>query len=294
MAWAKSTVSTRYGKVAVIDSGGSGLPLVMLHGASASKEAFDRQFEASLATTHRLIALDFVGHGESEDALDPGAAYALGGLAASVEDVLAALGVARAVILGWSLGGHVAIEMMEVAPHLLAGVILTGTPPVGHGPLALLRAFQPRREMLFSSKVDFTRHQSELFARLCYGELASPTLFQAIARCDGRSRPIVFRSLTKRTGRSQKAIVEQTDLPVAIINGAAEPVTRLSYLDSLRLPNLWSGACHVIEGAGHSPFLQRPQRYNDLLKRFLVTVEGAGAVDSTWAARPNIPVRASA
>lgn len=294
MAWAKSTVSTRFGKVAVIDGGGSGLSVVMLHGASASKEAFERQFEAGLAARHRLIALDFVGHGESEDALDPEAAYTLGGLAGSVEDVLAALGVTSAVILGWSLGGHVAIEMMDVTPHLLAGVILTGAPPVGHGPLALLRAFQPRLEMLFSSRVDFTLHQAEQFARLCYGELASPALFQAIARCDGRSRPIVFRSLTKKTGRSQKTIVEQTDLPVAIINGAAEPVTRLSYLDGLRLPNLWSGACHVIEGAGHSPFLQRPQRYNDLLQRFLVAVEGAGAVDSNWATQPNSPVRASA
>jgi pimeloyl-ACP methyl ester carboxylesterase len=66
---------TRHGRVAVSDSdsdsdsgsGGAGPAILLIHGNSACKEAFARQFSA-LRADHRLIAFDLPGHGVSDNA----------------------------------------------------------------------------------------------------------------------------------------------------------------------------------------------------------------------------------
>lgn len=274
MAFSNTTVMSGHGNISLNDNRGAGLPLLMLHGTGASKDVFDVQFQSALANQHRLIAMDFPGHGGSDDAADPEASYSLAGMASVVVDVLDALDIPKVAVLGWSLGGHVAIEMVRSRPDRLSGVLLTGTPPPAHGPVALLRAFQLRPEMLFSSKVHFTPSQAQRFARLCYGDFVTASRIQEIERSDGRSRPLIYRDLTSVTGLSQKAVVERSALPLAVANGANEPIARLSYLESLHYQRLWTGACHVIEGAGHAPFLQRPERFNQLAGRFMAHLAG--------------------
>jgi pimeloyl-ACP methyl ester carboxylesterase len=288
MAFSNTIVMSRQGKISVSDSGGAGVPLLMLHGTAASKVVFARQFDSALSTRHRLIAIDLPGHGGSEIPRDPEVAYTGPGMATVVFDVLDALEIAKCAVFGWSLGGHIAIEMMRQHTDRLAGVILTGTPPAAHGLLGLLRAFQLRPEMLFSSKPHFTSQQAASFARLCYGDDVTPALLESILSSDGACRPILFRSLAASVGESQKRIVEQSPLPIAMINGRNEPIARLSYLESLHYQRLWGGACHVIDGAGHAPFLQRADRFNQLTGRFLADLQGIGTV------APAAPLRASA
>ena len=84
----------------------------------------------------------------------------------------------RFMVLGWSLGGHIAIEMIE-HPRL-AGLMLCGAPPVAHGTLAMLRAFRPSWDMPLASKEDYTDRDVARFFALCYGRGATPELLDAI------------------------------------------------------------------------------------------------------------------
>jgi len=70
-------------------------------------------------------------------------------------------------------------------------------------------------------------------------------------------------------GVDQRWLVENAPTPVAVVNGAQEPFARLDYLASLGYRNLWNERCHVIEGAGHAPFLERPEAFNPLFSSFL-------------------------
>jgi pimeloyl-ACP methyl ester carboxylesterase len=63
-------VETSHGPIALFDLVGPGMPLVMIHAGSVSKEAFRLQFEA-LRETRRVIAIDLPGHGASANAIDP-------------------------------------------------------------------------------------------------------------------------------------------------------------------------------------------------------------------------------
>jgi pimeloyl-ACP methyl ester carboxylesterase len=240
----------------------------MLHGSAASSAVFQKQFASKLAEQHPLIAIDLPGHGASSQAVDPAVTYSIGGFAATVSAVLDRLGIDRAMIFGWSLGGHIAIEMLAVEPARVAGLMLTGAPPVPRGPLGLLRGFHAHWDMLLASKENFSPRDVERFERLCFGDAGTAELQELIRRADGRVRSNFFRSVLKGDGADQRRTVEQAQVPVAFVNGANEPIARLGYLASLNMPELWEGQSHVIPGAGHSPFWQAPDAFNALLSRF--------------------------
>lgn len=262
------TFKTPFANIACMDSGGAGIPLLMLHGSGASKSVFQRQFSCPYFAEYRLIAPDFPGHGESSNAFDP-AAYSFGGYASAVSHLIDALGLERFAVFGWSLGGHVAMELLARQSGIL-GLVLCGAPPLGRGPLAMLRGFQPRWDMLLASKEHFSRSDCERFARLCFGDAPDPDFLNAVLRSDGRSRSHACRAMLRGEGIDQRRAVETASVPIALVNGAGEPFVRLSYLESLDIPNLWEGRCHTIQAAGHAPFWQQPEAFNDLLLRFMI------------------------
>ena len=277
MAIATTRLMTSQGVIHVMQSSGQGLPIIMLHGAAASSAAFQRQFAAPLAEAHRLVALDFLGHGKSSDATEPGRAYTYEGLAKSVGEVIDQLAIERAVVFGWSLGGHAAIDLMTWHPAV-AGIVLTGTPPIQRGPLGILRGFHFGRDNLLASKPHFSDADAQRFLTLCYGKDAPVEFLEGIKRADGRQRKIVFSAMMRGDGIDQKRAVQDTSVPVAIINGSNEPIARLSYVAGLNYGNLWEGHCHVIEGAGHAPFYTHPDVFNALLERFARDVAAIDAL----------------
>lgn len=277
MSVAQLRIPIPQGVICGVEAGGQGLPIVFLHGPSASSAVFARQFDSGLATQHRLIALDLPGHGQSSDATEPSATYTIAGLATAIGDALEALAVERALIVGWSLGGHVAIDLMTWHPAV-AGAMLIATPPIPRGPLGLIRGFQFGRDVLLASKPQFNDDDAARFFRVCFGEAGSPEMLAAIKRADGRARRAMFNGIMRGDGIDQKHAVEDTHLPLAVVNGADEPFARLGYIAGANYGNLWEGRCQIIHGAGHAPFLQQPDVFNAMLERFAGDVAAIDAL----------------
>lgn len=264
------TIRTPQADLRLSQSSGSGMPIVMIHGSGSSRAVFARQFDSPLADAHRLIAFDLPGHGESSDARDPATAYTITGLAQTTARLLDSLGIDRAIIFGWSLGGHVAIELASFH-HAVNGLVLTGAPPVSRGPLGMLRGFHANWDILLTSKKVYSERDIERFEALCFGDTASPSFREAIRRTDGRLRAGVARSMFAGRGADQKQVVEHAPFPVAVINGEHDPLVRLSYFETVAYASLWE-QCHVIPDAGHAPFWERPNLFNPLLSRYAETV----------------------
>ena len=85
---------------------GSGPPVVLVHGMVNSSRHW-KAVALDLAENYTVIAPDLIGHGDSAT---PRGDYSLGAHAAVIRDVLAAIGVERATIVGHSLGGGVAMQ----------------------------------------------------------------------------------------------------------------------------------------------------------------------------------------
>ena len=262
-------VPTSHGDIAVWDTEDDGTPLVLIHGNSSCREVFTRQFESDLADEHRLIALDLPGHGQSDDATDPVRTYSRSGFADCVVELLRELGVSETAVFGWSLGGHIAIEMLPRVPGI-KGLILSGTPPIRNRGFAegfVISPAQglPRRRELSDADV-------EEFARIMFGASVPAFLRRAIRRADGRLREQVFAASLAGEGVDQRLTVEESTVPIAVINGHDDPLVRLDYLESVAYGNLWEGRCQRLSGAGHAAFWHLPEAFNGLVQRFLTEI----------------------
>lgn len=266
-----STVKTRAGAIRLSESDGAGLPIVLIHGSGSARGVFARQFASPLARAHRLVAFDLPGHGESDNAAHPETDYSIPALARTTGEVLALRGIDRAVVFGWSLGGHIAIELMATSP-VVEGLMLSGTPPISPGPLGMLRGFRANPDLLLATKEQFSERDALRFFELCFHGNGSPAFLEAIRRTDGRVRTAIGRSLMRGEGVDQRRAVEQANVPVAMVNGENESVVRLGYVATLGYRTLWGPACHVIANAGHAPFWDQPDAFNQLLAQFAADV----------------------
>lgn len=121
-----------------VDAGGLGLwvedrgkggpaPVVLLHGFTGSAATWDPVLPA-LSEHARTVAFDLPGHGRSE-APRPARAYAWDACMAQLQHALDALGIARADVIGYSLGGRLALGLAVAAPPRVRRLVLVGSSP---------------------------------------------------------------------------------------------------------------------------------------------------------------------
>lgn len=120
---------------------GEGVPVVLLHGLTATRRYVVMGSRALERSGHRVLRYDARGHGASSAA--PRAdAYGYADLAGDALAVLDAAGVDRAVLAGASMGAHTILRLALAAPERVAGLVLI-TPaydPHGHDePVRLAR-----------------------------------------------------------------------------------------------------------------------------------------------------------
>lgn len=266
-------IETEYGRLAVEEAGRGSLPVLFVHGNSSCRGVFRNQMQGRLAQHYRLIAFDLPGHGESGDAPDPARSYTMPAYAAAAVAVLGELGIGEAAVLGWSLGGHIGIEMIPRFPGL-KGLMITGTPPVNIADAAA--GFIPSPHMGLAGQQDFTEADVDAYAHATCGKPFEPFLRAAVARTDGRARKTMFESFVAGQGIDQRHLVETSPVPLAVVNGNGEPFVNLDYVDGLSYANLWEGRCHRLPGLGHAPFWEAPDVFDPILERFLRDVGGAG------------------
>src|SRR5213596_4027305 len=106
---------------------GSGSPVVLIHGMVNSSRHWE-SVALRLDDSYTVIAPDLIGHGDSAT---PRGDYSLGAHAASIRDLLAAIDVDRATIVGHSLGGGVAMQFFYQFPQRVERLVLISSGGLG-------------------------------------------------------------------------------------------------------------------------------------------------------------------
>lgn len=109
--------------------GGHGPDLVLIHGFGSDRLSWAGNV-AALLPVARVHALDLPGHGESGPDVGSGTVTEL---ASRVAETLTAQGIARAHLLGHSLGGAIAMELAAAAPERVASLALIAPAGLGSG-----------------------------------------------------------------------------------------------------------------------------------------------------------------
>jgi len=135
---------------------GRGAPFLMLHGNGESHGYFERQ-TAYFADKYRVITPDTRGHGASPRGEGP---FTLSRFADDLKDFMDGLGIARAIILGFSDGGNIALLFALKYPQYVEKLIVDGADLSPEGvkaivqiPIVLLHALASFAAIFFASAI---------------------------------------------------------------------------------------------------------------------------------------------
>ncbi|MEM9332363.1 MAG: alpha/beta hydrolase [Pseudomonadota bacterium] len=260
-------------KVSFIETGNpDGFPILFLHGNSFSKEVFSGQLSSEHLSERRLLALDMPGHGHSSRAIEPKTTYTYAGFAAEVLNFLELKEIKRCVVAGWSLGGQVALELINRSPRV-AGVFAFGAPPAPNGPIGLIRSMRFCRMLLLAGKPQFSKEDAIYFEKAAFGSHANGEFIDTLLNTDPEMRPTLSRSLLMPKGMSQRERFEYSSIPVCLLHGRDDILVRTPYMETLRAPMMAGGEVLMLDRVGHAPFLESKDTFDQLLDHFCDSVE---------------------
>ncbi len=256
-------------EIAYLESDGSGRAVIFVHGNSSSGRTWRPLLNGSFGRRFRSLAVDLPGHGRSPAAIEPGD-YSLPGYAAVLAGFADATGARHPVVVGWSLGGHIAIEAAPAMPDA-AGFVIFGTPPVASAEqMGVAFLANPAMNVGFTASVSQDDAASYAQSFTAPGSTLSLDEFTAdILATDGTARASLLASIGEGRFADEIQIVRSLRQPLAIVHGAAEQLVSLDYLRQLTVPGLWRGEVQLISGAGHAPHRETPEQFASLLEQFI-------------------------
>jgi pimeloyl-ACP methyl ester carboxylesterase len=126
------------------DWGGSGQPVLLLHGLASNARIWDGVASRLAGAGLRVVALDLRGHGASDQ---PGSGYDFGRVVRDLDAALAGLALERPVLVGHSWGAHVALQYAADRPGAAAGLALVDGALLGAAEWAGPTREEARRRM---------------------------------------------------------------------------------------------------------------------------------------------------
>lgn len=273
-------VETSQGKMAIWDTQPHSESLrptvIFIHGHCTNKSFFLNQLTSPLFVEYRLIALDLPGYGRSNPPNDPQKVYSFPGFADVVSEVIDLMKLDNVIVVGWSLGGHVALELTSRLLQL-KGLLITGTPPIEISAEGLSRGFKIANPKILEcfGKGNLTYEEAELLATISGYDYSEEKKFivDAVMHTDEGAKTIYPQSILKGIGQNELKIVSQWPLPIAVIVGEQDAGINNDYIiKEVEFKNLWRDKVHVISNAGHAVFMERPDEFNLILESFLKEV----------------------
>ncbi len=280
-----------HGHGVIYRTAGSGPAVVLIHGMVNSSRHWE-QVALGLADSHRVIAPDLIGHGDSAT---PRGDYSLGAHAASIRDLLATIGVDRATVVGHSLGGGVAMQFFYQFPHRTERLALVSSGGLGREVSPLLRAAAlpgATAAVRLAAQPKLVDAIAAAGERLRARGSSKGVYFEAVARAlrplqePGSRRAFIetLRSVIDVQGQRVSArdrLYLLGDMPTLIVWGERDHTIPLEHgLDAHRA--IRHSRFETLPRAAHFPHLEDPEGLASVLRTFLAETEPAPVDERDW------------
>lgn len=252
-------VSLRY------DRAGSGPPVLLIHGWTCNRTFWERQVQA-LRDRFTLITPDLRGHGESSH---PRTGYTVNGLTADLEQLVRALGVPRIALVGWSMGGLVAMKLAQRLGERASALGLVCTTPgaltEGKSPtVPAERAAEIRKAV----NDDFRAYTRAFTAQFFKDGTNHPLYAWALSQTQKTPPHVAAACLELILSADAREDLKTLKVPTAVLHGRHDALLPLSGGEHLA-KHIKGAKLVVFENSGHAPFLEEPDAFNEALGTFL-------------------------
>lgn len=251
-------VETRSGRVHVLDVGQGTDVVLLLHGTGRSVADWQEGLAESLAARHRVVGMDYYGHGLSDRA--HGLRYGIDLWAKQAVDLLDALQIQRATVVGHSTGGCVAAILSADHPERVERAVF-----IGHGIAMDPVQYVPILPGIGEIALARTEIFSELFSpeherrlRLAYSIRGTRQALLTYIR-----RQYTIDGLRLVTGT-----YEDIERPVLQVHGTEDAAIPIAAARGLT-PRLGDVRFVEVEGVGHDVHVQAPERLVRTIEGFM-------------------------
>jgi pimeloyl-ACP methyl ester carboxylesterase len=261
------SLPTRHGRMA-LEIAGAGTPFVLLHSGGHDRHDFDA-IVRPLGRRFRTIAIDLLGHGDSAHVAPP-SNIDVAKICEAVEDVVVALDLPPALVLGNSVGGTAALHLACKHPARVRGLVLVSTSGLIEQ-TRLARAF-----CAIQGTSWIRRHAGMAFARSYLkgkSEHTATLLERMQARRGDRDFIAMEAALWRSFGRPESdlsAFASSVRCPTALVWGRYDPVLR-ARIEGARARRLLPHAQWIELDAGHVPFVETPDAFLTAIEPFIAS-----------------------
>ena len=249
-------------------------PLVLLHGFTGSQASW-AGVAAALRAGRRVVAIDLPGHGGTtirSRAFD----WSLRATADLVAETLAALRISAAAVLGYSMGGRLALQLALAHPERVERLVLESA----SAGLATAAARARRRAADTTLATAIERDGIAAFVR----RWEALPLFRSLGRQPAEVRDALRRarlacdpaglaaSLRGMGLGSQPWLgdrLEEVAVPMLLLTGSDD--AKFTRTATRLLPRFAQATHEIVAGAGHVPHLEQPARFLRAVRDFLTT-----------------------
>lgn len=246
--------------------------ILFIHGNSLNAKTFINQF--NLIDNIPLVAINLPGHGNSFRPEIPDVTYNIPEFVQIIQQIVSELKIGNLILVGHSLGGHIAIECLKVMESL-KGLFIFGTPPITVPPM-MEEMFLPNPQLANLFNPDLNQSEAMSLA----AEMVLPIntyqndFVKYILNTDPNFRKGIATSIGEGKFENEIEILKNSKVPVVILHGEKDKIVNSNYLRSIDPMLLWNQRIHLIKEAGHSPQLETPQEFNKLLCDFYSDLTG--------------------
>ncbi|MGW3396564.1 alpha/beta fold hydrolase [Streptomyces hydrogenans] len=246
----------------------TGPPVLLIHGHPFNRSLWEPQVAALAAAGHRVVTPDLRGYGDSD--VTPGRVL-LSDFADDLAALLDHLDIDRAVVGGVSMGGQIAMEFRHRHRGRVRALVLSDTSAPAETDEG--KDFRNRlADRLLAEGMD--GYADEVIDKMlaAYNVAAMPRVAERVLAmmraADPRGAAAALRGRAER--RDYRATLPAVQEPVLIIVGADDVYTPVADAEAIHglVPH---AVLAVIDGAGHLPGAEQPDRFNAALLDFLDT-----------------------
>lgn len=257
---------TRY----FVDSRGQGQPLVLLHGFTGSSASWAAP--AVFSTYFRTITVDLLGHGRTAPPTDPNR-YRMERAAADIIAILDELQAAPAHLLGYSMGGRLALYLAIHYPGRFQSLVLESASPGLE--TAASCAERQKQDNALADWIEangieaFVDRWEQLPLWASQAQLPAATR-QALRDQRLQNNPTGLANSLRGMGTGVQPSLwphlGELKMPVLLMAGELDSkFVAINRQMQARIPN---GKLQIVSGAGHMIHLERPFRFNQITLQF--------------------------